>query len=212
MKIFLSLLLFGGIFIINLSAQEKKCNIDYEIKNDSICFVKTKNQLIYKKELNNISSSIFFSLISKDEKPFLHFQFFQKSQNILPTSCINHKSIIALKLQNGRIINTYYIGDEKCSKQTADSETQSNIYILAANFIIQKEDLSYLQESPVTIVQIRFANTTEQITVQKESDSEAANKETLPAYFFINHIPCIMNNHISEIDYKNEIELNQKEP
>lgn len=192
MKIFLSLLLFEGIFTMNLSAQEKKCNIDYEIKNDSICFVKTKDQLIYKKDSNSISSSVFFSLISKDENPFLHFQFFQKSQNILPINCINHKSIIALKLQNGRIINTYYIGEEKCSKHTADSETQSNIYILAANFIIQKEDLSYLQESPVTTVQIRFTNTTEQEQItQKESDSDTTDKETLPAYFFIDHIPCI---------------------
>lgn len=192
MKIVLFLLFLGGIFITNLTAQEKNC--EYEVINDSLCFVKTKDLLIHKKETDSISSSVFFSLISKDENPFLHFQFLQKSQDILSASCVNHKSIIALKLQNGRIINTYYIGDEKCSSNAKDDDSQQNIYILTTHFVIRKEDLSYLKESPVTTIQIRFSNKTEQITFPKEPDSEITDKMTLPAYFFIRQIPCIEEN------------------
>ncbi|MGL4583486.1 MAG: hypothetical protein ACRCVU_10950 [Flavobacterium sp.] len=185
------LLLMLLSFTSVVTAQTKKCSIDYEEVNDSINFKKTNNILVYEFDRVSATSSLFFSLISNNGVPFLNIQYLQKSPDFIPINCLAKKSIISIKLVNGTTISGHYIDQEACDTYTYDNIGKKNIRILDANFYIKKEHLKLLKESPISIIQIRFAGSTELFNIHNELKSTIVDVKTQPTNFFIDNIPCI---------------------
>ncbi|MCC9043374.1 hypothetical protein LNQ81_11910 [Myroides sp. M-43] len=172
-------------------AQTKNCSIDYEEKTDSIHFKKTDNVLVYEFDRVSTTSSLFFSLITSNDHPFLNIQYLQKSSEFIPITCVARKSIVSIKLVNGTTVSAHYIDEDKCDTFTYDSEGKRNIRILDANFYIKKEHLALLKSSPISMVQIRFAGSNELFIIQNELKSTIVDVTTNPTQFFIDNIPCI---------------------
>ncbi|MGL5277072.1 hypothetical protein [Myroides sp.] len=172
-------------------AQTKNCSIDYEEVTDSLSIKKTNNVLVY--EFNRVSStsSLFFSLITTNGVPFLNIQYLQKSPDFIPINCVARKSMVSIKLVNGTTISAHYIDEDKCDTYTYDQQGQKNIRILDANFYIKKEHLALLKQSPISLVQIRFAGSTELFVIESELKSTIVDVKTSPTRFFIDNIPCI---------------------
>lgn len=186
--LFLILFLFSSVFV----HAQKKCTIDYEIVNDSTNIRKTKDVLVYEEIKERGSNTLFFSLIKSDDNHFLHVQLIQKSQDFIPITCVNYRSIISFKLNNGRVLSTYYIGDEKCDTYIYDKENKNNIRILSTSFLLKTEDLQYLKESPIEKVQVRYANQAIPYTIKKELESTQLEVNSQPSAFFIDNIPCLL--------------------
>lgn len=185
------LLLMLLSFTSVITAQTKKCSIDYEEVNDSINFKKTNSVLVYEFDRVSATSSLFFSLISNNGVPFLNLQYLQKSPDFIPITCVAKKSIISIKLINGTTISGHYIDQDVCDTYTYDNVGKKNIRILEANFYIKKEHLELLKKSPISIIQVRFAGSTELFNVRDELKSTIVDVKTQPTNFFIDNIPCI---------------------
>ncbi|WP_158210663.1 hypothetical protein [Myroides phaeus] len=184
----LILLLCSSLFA---HAQEK-CSIDYEIVNDSTNVRKTNDVLVYEDVQEKGNNTLFFSLIKSDDNHFLHVQLIQKSQDFIPITCINYRSIISFKLNNGRVLSAYYIGEEKCDTYIYDKENKNNIRILSTSFLLKTEDLQYLRESPLEKVQVRYANQAIPYTIKNELESTQLEVNSQPSAFFIDNIPCLL--------------------
>lgn len=190
MKKYILLTLFFSLSLFVVHGQ-KKCTIDYEIVNDTINFKQTSEVLIYTDQQETGTNSLFFSLIKSDESHFLQVQLIQKSLDFIPITCVNYRSIISLKLNNGRIISGYYIGEEKCDSFIYDNETSNNIRILTTAFLLRPEDIHYLAESPIAMVQIRYANKALPYTIKNDNQSSLEEANSQPSAFFIDNIPCL---------------------
>lgn len=185
------LLLMLLSFTSVVTAQTKRCSIDYEEINDSINFKKTNNVLVYEFDRVSATSSLFFSLISNNGLPFLNIQYLQKSPDFIPINCVAKKSMVSIKLVNGTTISAHYIDQDTCDTYTYDNVGKKNIRILDANFYIKKEHLELLKKSPISIIQIRFAGSTELFNIHNELKSTIVDVKTQPTNFFIDNIPCI---------------------
>lgn len=184
----LLLTLFGATIT---QAQTKNCSIDYEEVSDSLNIKKTNNVLVYEFDRVSATSSLFFSLINTNGVPFLNIQYLQKSPDFIPINCVARKSMVSIKLVNGTTISAHYIDQDKCDTYTYDSEGKKNIRILDANFYIKKEHLELLKTSPISLIQIRFAGSTELFVIESELKSTIVDLKTNPTRFFIDNIPCI---------------------
>lgn len=186
--LYLILLLCSSLF----SHAQEKCSIDYEIVNDSTNVRKTNDVLVYEDVGEKVNNTLFFSLIKSDDNHFLHVQLIQKSQDFIPITCVNYRSIISFKLHNGRVLSAYYIGDEKCDTYIYDKESKNNIRILSTSFLLRTEDLQYLGESPLEKVQVRYANQAIPYTIKNELESTQLEANSQPSAFFIDNIPCLL--------------------
>ncbi|MDR0228510.1 MAG: hypothetical protein LBI72_05530 [Flavobacteriaceae bacterium] len=191
MKKLLCILLFSFSFVLQTQAQSKNCEIDYEIKNDSVNIKKTVDYLMYEKDFGRSTKSIFMSLINSEGLYFVQMQYLQKDSEFIPITCINHKSIVTLKLLNGKIVNAFYLGDEKCDSLMYDNQEKNNIRVLLGNFILRKEDIAVLKESPVSTMQIRFSNKTEQFIIRESLQSEITKTSYSPSVFIQQNLKCI---------------------
>ncbi|MDR2221440.1 MAG: hypothetical protein LBE34_01750 [Flavobacteriaceae bacterium] len=191
MKKLLYILFFSLGFALHIQAQNKGCEIDYEIKNDSVNIKKTTDYLMYEKDFGRSTKSIFMSLINSEGLYFVQLQYLQKDSEFIPITCINHKSIVTLKLLNGKIVNAFYLGDEKCDSLMYDNQEKNNIRVLMANFILRKEDIAVLKESPVSTMQIRFSNKTEQFIIRETIQSEITKTTYTPSVFIQQNLKCI---------------------
>lgn len=191
MKYYFYSLLIALVVSFSANAQNKECQIDYEIKNDTINFVKTKEVMLYEKDFAKTTKSVFMSVLKSDEMYFVDLQYLQKNPDFIPITCINYKSLVSIKLLSGRIVNCYYVGDEKCDNLLYDNQEKNNIRILTGTFILRKEDVPFLKESPITTMQIRFAGRSEQFIIREEIDSNITNENSKPSRFFIDSLKCI---------------------
>lgn len=188
----LTLLLLLALFSATLSvAQTKNCSIDYEEVSDSLTLKKTNNVLVYEFDRVSATSSLFFSLLTTNGHPFLNIQYLQKSPDFIPITCVARKSIVSIKLVNGTTVSAHYIDEDICDTYTYDNTTNKNIRILDANFYIKKEHLKLLKEAPISMIQIRFAGSTELFIIQNELKSTIVDVKTQPTQFFMDNIPCI---------------------
>lgn len=191
MKQYVCLILFFCCALNYTHAQERPCVLDYEEVNDTISFKQTKEILVYEDSEEGKSQALFFSLIKSDKNYFIQVQLVQKSTNFIPITCVNYRSIISVKLNNGRIISAYYIGDEKCDTYIYDDETKNNIRILSTAFLVRQEEINYLKESPIAMVQIRYANKAFPYAIKNELQSNIVETNSQPSAFFIENIPCL---------------------
>ncbi len=191
MKHYVCLILFLCCNLLYVQAQEKNCALDYEVVNDTINFKQTKELLVYEDSQEKSTQALYFSLIKSDDNNFLQVQLIQKSTDFIPITCVNYRSIISIKLNNGRIISAYYIGDEKCDTFIYNNETKNNIRLLSTVFLLRKEDINYLKESPIVMVQIRYANKALPYPIKNELEFNSTEPNSQPSAFFIENIPCL---------------------
>ena len=191
MRKILLLLLIGTSSFLN--AQNKKCAIDYEIKNDSVDIIKLQDQLIFEKNFPEKTESIIFSLIRSGEENVLQFQWLEKSKGFTMNRCFNNDSELQIDLIDASSVILKIYDNEICSQLIYDEVNQNNLRVLNTYFKIEAEDLEKLTKSNVSLLTANFATGKEYYNIKDSLKSENSETETQPAFFFINQLPCLKN-------------------
>lgn len=179
------------IVTINTTAQTKDCNIDYEIKNDTTDFKKIMEYLFVEKSYPNSIESVYLSLIKSDGLSLIQLQYLQKDSNFISASCVDQKSMITFQLLNGTIVNFRHANTDYCNNLSYDPEQKANIRILSTYFQIQKDDFKRLKESPISVMQIRFQNSTKTFEVESKIESKVVQETYSPNTYFMQNLHCI---------------------
>lgn len=183
-------ILFIGCFI-NVQAQNKKCSIDYEIKNDSVDLIKLNDQLIFEKNFSEKNESILFSLIRSGNEKVLQFQWLEKSKEFTVNRCFEPNSTIRIDLINSDHVELNLYDNEICSQLVYDDITKNNIRILNTYFNITDEAIEKLLASKMSLLTVNYSTGKEYYNIKDELISEISETTTKPAFVFINEIPCL---------------------
>jgi len=189
MKKILLILIFG--FIGSAQAQKKNCSIDYEIKNDSVDFVKLKDQLFFEKIFTEKTESIFFSLIRNNNETVLQFQWLEKSKDFTINRCFNADSEIRIDLINADYVTLKIYDNDICSQLVYDDVAKNNLRILNTYFRIEPSDIEKLLNSKVSLFTVNYATGKEYYNINNNLVSENSKSESKPAFFFIDELACI---------------------
>lgn len=184
----LALLLFISVFAI---AQTKDCDYDIEEKTDSTSLKVLPQKLMHEKIFGSSSDYLFFSLVNEDEVPILNMQLLQKSNDFIPTYCLNKSSKIFIQLDNGKIISLVNAFEENCSDLNYDATTKNNIRILNAFFYFTKTNYEELKNSPIALMRIQFAGETKDFVLKAELESETLKTKSNPARYFMEYLKCV---------------------
>lgn len=177
----------------SIEAQNKKCSIDYEIKNDSVDLIKLNDRLIFEKNFSEKTESLFFSLIRSADEYVLQFQWLEKSKGFTINRCFNEDSEIQIDLINSNFINLKIYDNAICSQLLYDEVTQNNLRVLNTYFKIEPKDLDKLLQSKMSLLTVNYATGKEYYNITDQLTSENSKIETKPAFFFIEEIPCLKN-------------------
>lgn len=172
-------------------AQDKKCSIDYEIKNDSTDFIKLNDQLIFEKNFLDKSESLYFSLMRNNNEKVLQFQWLEKSKDFTINKCFDATSDIRIDLINSDHVILKIYDNEICSQLIYDDVAKNNIRVLNTYFKIEPADLNKLLKSKISLLTVNFSTGKEYYNIQDKLTSENSKVETTPALFFMNEIPCL---------------------
>lgn len=184
------LFLLLGTFI-NVQAQNKKCSIDYEIKNDSVDLIKLNDQLIFEKNFSEKTESILFSLVRNSQENVLQFQWLEKSKEFTINRCFDPNSTIRIDLINADFVELKLYDNEICAQLVYDDVAKNNIRVLNTYFNIEPKDLQKLTSSKMSLLTVNYATGKEYYNIKDVLISENSKTETKPAFFFINEIPCL---------------------
>lgn len=191
MKKILFLLLLASTSIIQ--AQTKKCEIDYEIKNDSVNLIKLKDQLIFEKNFPDKTESILFSLIRNGEEIVLQFQWLEKSKEFTINRCFNNNSEIEIDLIDANSVRLKIYDNDICSQLIYDEVTKNNLRILNTYFRIEPTNLDKLLKSKMSLITVHFATGKEFYNIKDQLNSQNSETKTNPAFFFMEEYPCLKN-------------------
>lgn len=172
-------------------AQETKCELDFEIDNDSVQLKRFKEHLLYEMDMGKKRESLFFSLIESEGIPLLEVQYLLRSPDFIPTQCFNDKSLISIQLLNGQVISLRHVAEESCSTFVYDAPEKTNIRILSSYFRILDNDVVKLQQAPISLIQIRFSIEQKTFVVKNELNSSIVNQSYRPASFFQENLACL---------------------
>lgn len=190
MKHLITFLVFA--FVSATYAQNTNCELDFEISNDSVQLKRFKEHLVYEMDMGKKTESLFFSLLKSDGIPLLEVQYLLKGPDFIPIQCFNSKSLISIKLLNGNVVSLRHVNEDTCSTFVYDAPEKNNIRILNSYFRIAETDFNKLQESPVSLVQIRFSTEQKTFTIMNELNSSIIKETYKPATYFKESIPCLL--------------------
>lgn len=184
------------LFILILTTQlfaQKNCEYSVDIK-DSIGTIKsTKQYLVYERIFGSTSSSIYLSLTSSDETPYLTVLFINRSPDFIKANCFDAKSKLYFQLENGKIITLLHENAEKCGNYIKSETDQKNVRILEGNFFFMKDTTAELKKSPISVLRIKLGTDTVDYIFKEELVSEMDEKLTRPNGYFMNYLHCIQN-------------------
>lgn len=172
-------------------AQTQNCELDFEISNDSVQLKRFKEVLVYEMDMGKKRESLFLSLIESEGISLLEVQYLLKSTDFIPIQCFNDKSLVSVQLLNGNVISLRHVGEETCSTFVYDAPEKSNIRVLSSYFRIADADLAKLQESSMSLIQIRFSMERKTFTIKNDLNSNIVNQVYKPASFFKENLPCL---------------------
>jgi hypothetical protein len=95
-----------------------------------------------------------------------------------------------LQLNNGKIVNLLYTGEDSCGTLLRD-EKNGNNRILSGTFLFSKENFEDLKVSPVTFMRIKFAGEIIDYPLKTELTSELDAVKTAPENYFIDYLNCV---------------------
>lgn len=184
------------LFILYTSTQlfaQKNC--DYSVnQKDSIGTIKTTRQyLVYERVFGNTSSSIYLSLTSSDETPYLTVLYINKSPDFIKANCFDAKSKLYFQLENGKIITLLHENDQKCGNYLKSETDQKNVRILEGNFFFMKDSMEELKKSPINVLRIKLGTDTVDYIFKEELVSELDGKLTRPNGYFMDYLHCVEN-------------------
>ncbi|MCG2611550.1 hypothetical protein LZZ90_08530 [Flavobacterium sp. SM15] len=189
MKRILAALILNLAFI-TVTAQQKKCEYDFEEKTDSTFLKKTPDYLIHEKDFISSKEFVLFSLINSNGTPFLNFQLLQKSKDFIKPFCFDNKSKISLQLSNGKIVTLLSAG-EICSQLMFDEKEKNNIRLLNNYFFFPKEGFEDLKKYPVSLIKINFVTESMDYVFKKQIQSVTFKGDFFPENYFINYLNCV---------------------
>lgn len=185
-----------ALFILFVSTQlsaQKTCEYSVDVK-DSIGTIKsTKEYLVYERIFGSTSNSIYLSLTSSDETPYLTVLFINKSPDFIKANCFDAKSKLYFQLENGKIITLLHENAEKCGNYIKSETDQKNVRILEGNFFFMKDTMEELKKSPISVLRIKLGTDTIDYIFKEELVSEIDGKLSRPNGYFMNYLHCVEN-------------------
>lgn len=187
-RILLALIL--SLALTTITAQQKKCEYDFEEKTDSTFLKKTPDYLVHEKDFTNSKDFLLFSLLNSNGTPCLNVQLLQKSKDFIKPNCFDTNSKISIQLTNGKIVTLLSAG-EMCSQLMFDENEKNNIRLLSNYFFFAKEGFEDLKKYPVSIIKINFVSEAMDYVFKKQIQSETFKGEFFPENYFINYLNCV---------------------
>ncbi len=180
------------LIVTSIAFAQKPCEIDANITDSLGTYKSTKQQIIFERSFAGNSTDIFFSLSNTNGLLAVETQFLQKSNDFIKASCFDANTRIYLQLNNGKIINLIYSGNDTCGTLLRDDKNVNN-RILGGKFLFAKENFEDLKTSPVTFMRIKYGSETVDYPFKTEFTSELDKNTYQPENFFINYLKCIEN-------------------
>jgi hypothetical protein len=183
---------FSLCFIaLNLIAYaQKPCEIDTNVTDSLGTYKLTKQKIVYERSFAGNSTDIFFALSSNNGVLAVEVQLLQRSNEFIKATCYDKNSRIYLQLNNGKIVNLLYTGEDSCGTLLRD-EKNGNNRILSGTFLFSKENFEDLKVSPVTFMRIKFAGEIIDYPLKTELTSELDAVKTAPENYFIDYLNCV---------------------
>jgi hypothetical protein len=180
------------IFVFNVNFAQKECYYDVNQK-DSIGTIRTiKEVLMHEKIFGKSERYLFFSLTDYYGTPALNITLLEKSNDFIPTKCLDNQSKIHLQLDNGGIVMLMHINEEKCSSLIKVENSVTNTRVLNGTFLFIKDTFDKLKLSPINYLRIKFATENFDVVLPKEFISELDKKTYHPETFFQDYLHCIL--------------------
>ncbi|NBL65099.1 hypothetical protein GV828_07800 [Flavobacterium sp. NST-5] len=191
--------LFLGIFaslLFSISGfAQKDCEYPVNFTDSIGTYKETKQVIVHEKNFANASTFIFFSLAVSNDTPLLNFQLFQKSKDFVTAHCLDKNSKIYLQLLDGSIITLLNSNsDDNCGNSVRD-EQGNNIRITTGMFLFLKNSLAKLEQSPVTLIRVKYATETIDYIIKSELKSELNGTVYKPEKFFIENLKCVTSSN-----------------
>ena len=187
-NLFLALFL---LFNLNIFAQ-KPCDIDTNVTDSLGTYKLTKQFVIFERSFAGNSTDILFALSSNNGVLGLETQQLQSSSDFIKANCFDANSRIYLQLNNGKIVNLLFAGNESCGTLIRNDKNQ-NCRILSGSFVFSKENFEDLKISQVTFMRIKFASETIDFPFKTEFTAELDKKTYQPENYFIDYLNCVEN-------------------
>ena len=179
--------------LLNLSAlAQKPCEIDTNVTDSLGTYKSLKQAIIFERSFAGNSTDIFFSLNSNNGILGLETQIILRSSEFIKANCFDTNSRIYLQLNNGKIINLLYSGNDTCGTLVHD---EKNGYgrVLSGTFVFSKENYEELKVSPVTFMRVKYAGEIIDYPFKTALTSELDKKIYNPENYFIDYLKCIEN-------------------
>lgn len=187
-------LVLALFLLLNLSAlAQKPCEIDTNVNDTLGTYKSLKQSIIFERSFAGNSTDIFFMLYSNNGVLGLEAQIIQKSSDFIKANCFDENSRVYLQLNNGKIINLLYAGNETCGTLVHNNEKKENIRIMSGSFVFSKENYEDLKVSPVTFMRVKYAGELIDYPFKTEIKSELDQKTYQPENYFIDNLKCIEN-------------------
>ncbi|WP_264521259.1 hypothetical protein [Flavobacterium sp. N1994] len=187
-------LVLSLFLLLNLVAfAQKPCEIDTNVTDSLGTYKLLKQSIIFERSFAGNSTDIFFSLYSNNGILGLETQILQRSSDFIKAYCFDANSRIYFQLNNGKIINLIYAGNETCGSLVHNEEKNNNIRIMTGSFVFSKENYEDLKVSPVTFMRVKYAAEIIDYPLKTELTSELDKKTYNPENYFIDYLKCIEN-------------------
>ena len=184
-------LLLIAFLLINISIfAQKPCEISSDIKDSIGTYKATKEYLIFENNFSKTHDYIYFYLSNIDGKPSLNVQFINKSDGFVKAKCVDKKSKLFFKLQNGKIITLIAVDKDDCGTMVIDDNKHNN-RILVTNFLFLKGSMEDLKQSPISFMRTQFLTESVDYVFTKSLKSELDGLYYEPENYFINFLKCI---------------------
>jgi len=186
-------LLFFFLFIQTIIFAQKPCDYAVNLNDSNGTLKETKSCLIYEKVFGNKSTLIFMSLQSNNNVPILKMEYIQKSNDFDAPKCLDKNSRIIFQLSNGKIYTLINGEEPKCDNLVYNEKEKSNNRFLDASFLFLKDDFDEITKHSISLMRIRFTDSSEDYVLHKELTSETLKETFKPDTFFIDNFNCIAN-------------------
>ena len=187
------LFVFSLFFSLQALAQ-KECVFATNIKDSIGTYKETKDYMMHEKNFGGKSTYLFFSLINNDGTPLLKVQKIVKSADFIEANCFDQQSKIYLQLQNGKIVTLVYGAQDTCGNLLRLEDQKLSTRVISGNFLFLKGSIEDLQNSPISIIRIKFTTESADFVVKKELVSELMNETFSPETYFMTYLHCVTDN------------------
>lgn len=189
MKSFLSAIIL--LCTLSVAAQKTKCEWSVNVKDSLGHYKAMKEFIMHEQVFGSSSTYIFFNLHKQEGLPYLSFKFLKKSKDFVPAECFNKSSRLFLQLDNGKVVTLIHPDVESCG--TSIYNEGFNSMLLEGNFLFTKGSIEDLQESPISMIRIRYGTATVDYPLKSSFTSELDKITYEPQRYFIDRAKCLLD-------------------